>query len=522
MKLKKISMILLALVMVWSASSITMPRVEAGEKVTVIDQTTYKEGTYWYCPGGDVLTDNNTLTFTKDSREYTKFISRFSVKADDYYPEFMTLDASIKFQSIGEGEKFVLAFGLQKLEPSMDDAGNVNVYFTNNNGIKVGVEAYESAGTATTVLEPKACGVSFNKTVRVRVSLSADKTLKCSINGKEVCSATIPLSGEGAIGFLQTGYCAATVTSLKITAYAYERPENTNVSEDFESGTLDLSKLYLSSTGDVGLFTLNKPARLTVEEYEGNGVLMFVGTMGYYMTTRYPYSNFEMTFDVPYMPDPKNLKEGETSATAYFESFALCFGIPTMADLDFWHTEAVDAIHFGKYHRVFSTKLKGFDTVMDKYHYYTDFKPFSVRLSVVDGEVNVGMKWVEEEKFQTIGSYTIPTGSPTGYIRFWVPDGGSVGIDNVKITNLDESPNLIETEFKSGKATVEDAAYEPFERVYAPTETVNEKTEAFPHYWLLAVVAVIGGGMLLVSALIVKRGKSKRRKDADEKKIHMS
>lgn len=516
MRLRKISMFLLALMIVWGASSMTMPSVEAGKKVTMVDQTTYGDATYWYCPGGDVLTDNNVLTFTENSREYTKFISRFSVKADSYYPEFVTMNASIKLQSITEGERFILAFGLQGLEPSVEDEGNVEIFFTNDNGIKVGIYAYEKSETPTTVCEPTACGVVLNKTTEVQVSLSADKTIKLSVDGKEICSKTMPLTGEGSIGFLQTGYCAATISKLNITSYAYERPENTNVSEDFEKGTLDISKLYLSSTKDVGLYTLNKPARLTVEEYEGNQVLMFVGTMGYYMTTTYPYSNFEMTFDVPYMPDPSNLKEGETAATAYFESFGLCFGIPTMTDLDYWHTEAADAIHFGKYDKVMSWKMKGFDAVMDKYCYYSDFKPFSVKLSVVDGEVNVGMKWVEEEKFQTIGSYTIPTGSPTGYIRFWVPDGGSVGIDNVKITNLDESPNLIETEYKSGKATVEDAVYEPFERVYASTETAGEGVQQFSYYWILAIVAVVGAGMLIVSAVVSKKGKSKRRKEADE------
>ena len=160
-------------------------------------------------------------------------------------------------------------------------------------------------------------------------------------------------------------------------------------------------------------------------------------------------------------------------------------------------------------------KTKGLDKVTEAHPYGKEFQPFTVKLSVVDGKVTVGIKWVTEKNYEILGTYTLAGGSPTGYIRFAIPDIGNMAIDNLKITNLDENPSLVETEYKNGIKTFEDAVYEPFERVYKDDKTdANAETKSgISWYWLLPISAVVGAAMIGISFVVVKV-KEKRRKEA--------
>ena len=482
---------------------------KAGETITILNAGTIKDVTRWYCPNEDVLTENKTLTFTDKSTKDTKFISRVVIEANNDNPDFLVMECNIKLNQLPAGEKFVLGIGLKKIETSMGDADNVEVTFTNDGGVKVAVYAYQEKGNPITIMEPKACGIAMGQTAKIRVAVTGEKLFKLSVAGKQICSKEIPVTGSGRVGFLQSGDCAAQVTGLDVKGYKYDRPENTNISEDFENG-VDISKIHVVSTYESGV-PLLKPSRVAVEEYEeGKHALMFVNAPEYYFTTKYQYSNFEMTFDVPYLRLAKEIviddKEG------YFWSFGILYGLSSDAPTSWEKTDATDGIVFDRFGNVTSTKVGAFTKVLESHKFWEEFKPISVKLSVIDGNVNLGIKWSTEKQYTTIGSYTLPAGSPTGFIRFSVPTVGSGSIDNLKITNLDQNPKLIETEFKSGTASAEDAPYEPFERVYANKEVAEDKavvplpdSKQVMWYLLLPIALVIGGGIVGIPLIINKR-----------------
>lgn len=295
MKQRKIAVFLIMALMVGVGSLFPVTQADAGKKVTILDSSTLEDTSYWYCPEKDVVTRDGKLIFTEDSADYTKFISRLSLNANKNSEEFVVLEGQVKFNKMPQDQSFVIALGVQEMEPSIGDAQNVEVTFTNNGGIKFSVNAYDEEGNQKAICEQKNSGVVIGQNAKLRIAITKDSVLKVSVNGSSLCSEELPVSGGGKVAFMQTGGCAVEISELMIHGYEYERPENTNVSEDFEKG-IDISKIHIASTYEVG-DVMFKPSRVAVEKYNGNQVLMFVNAGGYYFTTKYAYSNFEMTVE---------------------------------------------------------------------------------------------------------------------------------------------------------------------------------------------------------------------------------
>lgn len=508
----KVSGIVVLVLVLFMGLLLPHSEVKAGKTTTVLNAKNLADATCWYCPNEDVLTDNSILTFTDKSTGNTKYVSKVTIESNEDNEEFLVMECVVQLNKLPKGEKFVLGLGLTRLESSIGDANNIEVTFTNDNGIKVGVYANETAGTPVTIAGPQACGMSVGQGAKVRISVTNKQVLNVTVAGRKICSDKIPVTGSGRIGFLQTGKCAAEIKELDIRGYKYERPENTSVSEDFENG-VDISKIEVVSTYKNGI-PLMKPARVAVEECgEGNKALVFVNAGGYYFTTMYKYSNFEMTFDVPDLRLVKDVYEDERGQ--YFHSFGIAFGLTTNVAADWYSTDSVDQIVFDRWGTVASIKQEGFSTTLESHKYWEDFKPISVKLSVIDGDVTVGVKWVTEKEYTTVGSYKLETGSPSGYIRFSVPDVGNASIDNLKITNLDDKANVIETEYQSSQITVTDAEYEPFEKEYANTdedkEVVSLDKKAMMWYLLIPEAILIAAAIIVVP-MIADAHKKKKAK----------
>lgn len=510
MKQRKIAVFLIMALMIGVGSLFPATQAEAGKKVTILDSSTIGDTSYWYCPEKDVVTQDGKLIFTEDSADYTKFISRLSLNANENSEEFVVMESQAKFNKIPQGQSFVIALGVQEMEPSLGDAQNVEVTFTNNGGIKFSVNAYDEDGNQKSICAQKNSGIAISQNSKLRISITKDSVLKVSVNGNSLCSEKLPVKGGGKVAFMQTGGCAVEFSELMIKGYEYDRPENTNVSEDFEKG-IDISKIHIANTYEVG-GEFYKPSTVAVKEYNGNQVLMFVNAGGYYFTTKYQYSNFEMTFDVPYAQMSRDMLYDD--GTGYFYNFGILFGISSDAGASWANTDAVEGILFERSGRVSSVKTKSLDKVAEAHPFSKNFQPFTVKLTVVDGNVTVGIKWVTEKDYEILGSYVLDGGSPTGYIRFAIPDMGHMAIDNLKIINLDEKPSLIETEYENGIKTFEDAKYEPFKRVYKEEKKTAdvEVKPGISWYWLLPVSAVLGAAMIGVSFAVAK-AKAKRRKE---------
>lgn len=486
-------------------------QTEAGRSEITLDAAMMNDSN-WSDPEGDVeITDDKTLIFAKDSSKYTRYITRSTVKADKRFDTMVDFSASMKFTQMPSGKNFILAFGLGSIEAEPGENKNVELSFTNNGGIKVGITAYDENGTAHTVVQHKSSGISLNKAATVKVELRTDKKIIVSVNNKIVCSGTLPVSGEGRFGFLQTGNCGVEIANLVIKQYAYENPENTNISEDFEQGGIDLSKLTARTIDMYSVF----PRGQWVDKYNDNYVMLFKNTQRAYIGTVYKYSNFELTFDVPYMNVETEWEEGVRTKIGQ-QNFYISFG----SEQAEWKTEgwktAVETVVYNTKQVYSFNNRKEINAELTKDPWAENGRPFSIKVKVVDSVVTVGIKWLEEKQFDTVLTYQLKSGTPTGHVHIWVPAEGNCAVDNIKINNLDEDAKIIETEFVNGKMIIpEDWEYEPMERIYADDvqEAVQEKEqkqEINPNLWYLLIPAAAAVGVILITTtILIVRSKKK-------------
>lgn len=461
--------------------------VSAGSSAVVTGADTLGNAAVWNNPEDDVTVEDGTLRFPENSTEYTRFIYKSATKGDSYFADLVTMEYTVKFTRLPEGEAFIMAFGIPSIESVSGEPGSVEVAFSNDGEIRAGVTAYDSDGNAVTVAEPKRCGITLNKAAAIKAEISTDKKITVFVGGQKILEEKLPADGEGRVGFFQTGSCAAELTDLKVTTYQYDRPENMNITENFENGALDVSGLTSSMVN----LSYYYPCGLSIQEYNGSNVFLFKNTGLAYIGTKYQYSNFEMTFDVPWLQVKAVLnEEGEIISPAN-TNFGVSFGGEKSEWENYGYKTATDMLVFQGGSTICSfnypTELNG----QAKEHPFTTAdKPFSVKVRVVDGVVTASVKWVEDTAWEQVLSYGLDEGTPTGYIHLWATGPGNMAIDNLTITNLDENPRLLESKYESGLVTKpEDAEYEEFERIYAPE--AEEKSVFW--YWVIPMAAAAGG-----------------------------
>ena len=493
---KRIASVLLTAVLM-TVSALTPMEIKAGNSEILLDGETLATSD-WNNPEGDVVVEEEKLIFPEESTDYTRFIAKSPAKIEELSSTLVTLSATVEFNKLPQGKSFILAFGMSSIESTVGEAGNIEVAFTNNGGIKVGITVYNEDGTAQVIAAPKSSGVSLNKAANIKAEITTDKKIQVTVNNSTVCSGTLPVSGEGRFGFLQTGGCVAVISNVALVHYEYSRPENTNISEDFEDGAMDISKL----TAKMLWPALGAPMGQYITEYNGSQVLMYVNTGCAYIGTMYQYSNFEMTFDVPYVGVMKEYNEDGSLKKVGFDKLLVTLG-GEKADWDSskWELSAETVVLENG--TVYSNSNKETCSATLTKNPFAEGKPFSMQVKMVDSIMTIGMKWLEEDTFQTVLQYRLKGGTPTGHLHIWAPQAANFAIDNLKITNLDEGAKIIETKYVSGKIEVpEGKAPEKLERVY-----VDKKQEESSWYLLIPVTAGAGASALVITALLTRRKK---------------
>lgn len=493
--------------------------VMAGTSNVVIDQSSFVEelnNAVWSNPENDVVAKKGKLIFPKTSTKYTRLITQNTAEQSDANANLVEVDLTQTIASMPKGGEFILAFGLGSIESLSGEAGQVEVSFINQGAMKVAIRSYESAGEAVKVANGTASGMSIGSATKIRVVITNKQQIKVQVNGKEVASGTCSFLPEGSVGFFQTGSCQVTIEKLRVCSYKYDRPENANFLETFDGDAYNKNVLF-SKAGSSNY----TPSTMSVEKYQDNDVMYYENSGPAQISTKYKYSNFEMTFDVPYLLR-KNVenKEGRTT-----HAKSMWFGISIGDDLiecgisDYAYS--ADVIYFDQDSTVKSF-AKNHEVVAqsDQYPFFAEEEErgFSVKVSVVDAHVTVGIKWLNEKKFTTIGEYDTPNlQTPLGYVHIWACGPANMAIDNIKVTNLDQKPNLIDVEYATSKFEVPaDYDYKPdLELIYRKTE---EKEEMNAWYLLLAGAAGVAILGMAVTALVLhgkgkKKGKEKKQHD---------
>ena len=509
MKVKKmvrgLAILLIVMCTTVSMNSLT---IQAGLKEMVRGTDTISDEineSVWHNANGDVTAEEGVIVFPNESIADTKLTIKTKAKVNEGVSEMATLSGTFKFTSLPQGEKFVIAFGLKSIEGEIGEAGNVEIAFMNQGGLNVSVTAYSEEGEASELMGAKKCGAMNN--TAVKAILMADQTLTLYIGGTQVYNGKIPVSGEGRIGFLQTGSCGVRVSDINIKTYDYERPENCNIYEDFEDG--EFNKNLLTSKMVYRRYDDWEPY-LGLTEMDGNKVFLFQYTNLGYFGTKYKYSNFEMSFDVPHLQRSNVLDEKGNITLKTSSQMIVSFGGDAASHSGYGYDEAAERILFREINAIavkstganvsVASKMPFFDSKYDK--------GISIKIRMVDNMCTIFMKWINDTEWIELLSYRLET--PNGYIHIWGAGGPNYAIDNLKIDNLDANPNLIEVDYESSVIAIPaDYDYQPTKKVYAKKE---EEKKGNTIYWAVPIVA--GACVLaLGSTVLFVHIKNRKRKD---------
>lgn len=475
---------------------------QAGSNDVVLDNSSFAENlntSKWNNPDEDVLIQDNKMIFPENSTGDTRVITQGAVKTSDQYDTLLTGTYTMKVTNLPEGKRFVIAFGLDNVESICEEAESVEVAFVNDSGLKVQVVAYDETGERQVLQEAKTCGITVGKSFKVEAEITSDMRLKVIVNGQSIYNEKVPVNMEGRMGFLQTGSCEAEISEVNMRIYRYETPENCNITEDFENGTININALASKMINTCSYY----PAGVHVEEYDGSKVLMFRNVGCGYIGTTYRYSNFEITFDIPYMLHSSDLREdGSIKAPANY-GFAVAYGGDSQHYDHFGFETAADAIVFSGtdvYSYKYPEQKVGF---ADKNFYDKDKNEgFSVKITVKDTILTLEMKALKASEYEKILSYQIGEVTPTGNVHIWSTGQSNFAIDNLSIVNKDEGAQLIDVDYQSGIVEKQpDWEYEPMNASYL--EEAEEQGEWITYIPLLSA-AVVGVVLLAISLLVVK------------------
>lgn len=508
--IKKFAVLLCAISMLSGLCIIT---TEAGKNDVVIGPSSFSDEIstdMWNSPERDVTVQKGVLIFPEDSTEETRLITTAAARENERINELVRASATMKFTSLPKGESFAFAFGLQGVESYQGDDGNVEISFSNQGQLMVKVTAYADGSPVTVVKEVKCGRINSNITVEAIVASGGMLTLK--VSGKTLCKAIqLPVSGEGNVGFVQTGKCGVQVSDVDIVIQKYDAPENCNVEENFDNGAMNSAVLSSKTIWGSRWY----PQSLSVQKYNGNQVLRFERCGLAYIGTKYQYSNFEMTFDVPFMQRAGVWDENGQLVDPSNVNFLISFGGDNIDYLDYGYEQAAQVIVFHENSYVSNYPVKDMKCDVDHMIFdkkYPSDQGFSVKISVIDALVNVGLKWLDEKEYSTVFSYTLESGTPTGYIHLWTNEVGNMAVDNIKIINKDKKANLIDVPYSCDTfEKISDFVYEEQKLVFRPEVEKKPAEEGFNWYNLIPYSAIVGGAILVAGFLYGRLSKRKKQ-----------
>lgn len=500
------------LAIVIAISPLYISQVSAGASDNIINNDSFAnelDATIWNAPNGDIYAKNGIIIFDENTADGTRLIAGKAIKVSKYNNELFKAEYALTLKKLSNDSKFLVLFGMNNTESEYSEDGNIALAFEESTGLKVSLVAYDDSGKAAVLAGPISVG-NLGEKITVSAFAKTDNNLEVKVKGKRIFNGAVTPDLAGRMGFAVTGAVQAEINKVDILSHRYDNPENANITENFESGTMNINVLQscmLSSDG-------YSPASLTVQDYNGNKVLMFKNVGTGYVATTYQYSNFEISFDMPYAQFRSHIYDDATAIDRENMGLVLSFGDETAESDSLKYDSSPEAIVFAN---TSIRRLKYAETTVDlrekapNFYSAQDNLGYSVKVRVADGNVCVYAKAISDAEYTQMLSYNLNRVTPLGYIHLWSNESANVAIDNLKIINLDNNPNLLELEYKEGFISDEpDWDYKPFPVEYVKNE--EQSKQGGVNWLLLAIIeAAVGVAAAAGSILIVRlKRKSKR------------
>lgn len=453
---------------------------------TSIDDTSINSGDY--LTTGKVAAENGKAKFNtlSEKEKLTTKTKAFNLK--EYgVTTLLDFSSTLNFSSFAEDGNFSMAFGLNNLknETGAEDSFAVKVnYDSASKKFSIGVSEYTKDGEISVYASTVIGAIKINRDVTFKVFVDTDCNLTVSVLPTGASSETKLVSGyglnvnpEGYISYISSGRNEITLSDPQILVYEYDAPETIDYTETFDKNGYNSNVFYSASTASP-----ITPSSLSVE----NGALRFKNTAAAYISTRYKYSNFELSFDITDMARTATFDDNGNVVSLINSWFGIAFGVNSIDEAPDTTTRYSTWLQLGRVvpgvenfvkpanvHYLLWDNNGNWNNVTDP-QYMTDFNPWStkydgevinVKFAVTDGLVELFMKtdgdpdWGEPYFTYDFGKVK------TGYVRIFTAgntgietkgieynDVGNFTIDNLSIKDTDHenAKTLLPTpEYKS-------------------------------------------------------------------------
>ena len=499
-----------ALAVLIACSPLCSNKVSAGGSDIIIDSSSFENTlneNAWNVPNGDVHAENGKIIFGGNTTDGSRIITRRAVVLSKQHEYLFRAAYTLKLNKLEGGSKLLFLFGLDSIESNYAEPGNVELVLQNQDGLQASLVTWDENGVESTLGEAQKIN---GDTMEISAVATSDNKLTVKVGNTVIFEGTIEGDLTGRIGVGLTGPAEAEISKVDIISHRYETPENTNIVEDFEKGTINTNTLYSLMTSSCGSY----PAGLLVEEYNGSQVMMFRNVNSGNISTVHKYSNVEISFDIPFVLY-KNVMRGDGSILQNAHNgFVVSFGdeLDEYSSLGF--DASPEALVIGP--KSISRHKNGTQAVnLENKGYYSEDENtgYSVKIRMEDMQVTVYAKSLEAETFDELMSYTVGNTTPLGYVHIWSNGYCNAAIDNLVITNLDKDPDLVELEYKEGfLPDGEDRGYEPLNVIYRDVQTESEEGLGLK---LLAIIEIVAGVVIVVAGILIYLHLKKKAKKGE-------
>ncbi len=424
----------------------------------------------------DVKAEGNAIVFDKSCYEsaYLKTKTNIANMKEYGMEELFESSFVLNVQEIVEGGKISMKYGLDSLRETYVPTEYLEIAVTYGENLHFTVtQRTEAAGEE--VIKAFSLGeVGYLEDVEVKLNVSTDNVMELYVGDMTVPvlkNRALDVDCSGYMSFTQKGRNAFKIKKPSILAYTYDVAENVDYTENFDNGQYNANVFY--SNAKASVFS---GASLSVVD----GQLVFKNTADAYISTRYEYSNFRLSFDLTDLQRLPVYDENGFLTSPICSWLAIGFGCDEMKDTvdktihQSTHLEFEAANIYANH--VIPYPEQGNEFV-NRYVFYEggigngaksnqqmikpgglylwDYetigdKSVHVDFSVVDGVVTLKYKLEGETEYRATAFEYDMGSTPTGYVRLFVygsaaasdlttAAAGNFTIDNLSITNLENS-----------------------------------------------------------------------------------
>lgn len=389
-----------------------------------------------------------------------------------------TIEATIEVEKMTANKSFGLGFGFQGTVGYVVGQSNTNYFYIkkgSNDGYVAGLASYNASGAKTEHL-PTPFAINGSK-CDIKLVATYPNNVTAYIDSEEVFSGSLTSKTlNGFFGFIEMGrttkteYSKTYVSKLSVTNNYYVTPTNANINDDFSGDTIDASVWSLYEFDEENT---NLPVGEQGEKKHlggiavADGMLQFIDAYEDTLSTRDPYSNFEMRLDIPYVRKQVEYNTDGTIRRSVSAPFGIFCGIEvdncasikkaSLALQDFssycltFQNEDYDkdnspepTVRFGD-SKDEDTKdgRKGYilPKKYDLWDMSNEGKVLNVVFTCMDGTYNLELKWSDETWYYKVFPNGVELPDKIGYISLFGLGGPqqkvNVAFDNIKITNRD-------------------------------------------------------------------------------------